>query len=47
MKTKKRPNKLRDMVTLNMILSRKGGRMKDRRQPRGGAKKQDHQSDGW
>ena len=46
MKTKKKPNKAREMVTLNMILSRKAGRMKDRRSERGGSKKRDH-LEGW
>lgn len=46
MKTKKQPRKVREMVTFNMILSRKGGRMKDRRTERGGSKKRDH-LEGW
>jgi hypothetical protein len=46
MKSKKQPRKAREMVTLNMILTRKGGRMKDRRSERGGSKKPDHH-EGW
>lgn len=35
---KRKPKKLRSIVMLGMILTRRGGPMKDRRSARGGAK---------
>jgi len=35
---KRKPKKPRDLIALGMILTRHGGPMKDRREPRGGAR---------
>lgn len=37
-KSKRKQKQPRDLITLGMLLTRKGGPMKDRRAPRGGAK---------